>query len=154
MQRMPPKNTDKVAPLGLTLEGVPRGGVVRKMKLGICMWCITGVFVRWKATGERVDEKVKTHIAILKAKSAFKIRVRASGQGHCITLLKRLTKSIFIHKIPFNASLRFWEVKRRPIPIVSSGARGVAWCHAQQERCLGSVSRAWATSRTPSARVR
>ena len=52
----------------------PEGGFVRKMKLGICTRRITGVFEglhRWKATGERGDEKKKRIFAFRKGKNGF-----------------------------------------------------------------------------------
>jgi hypothetical protein len=48
------------------LDGAARGGFVRKMKLGICMGRITGIFgglCRRTHAGERADEEGKTHIA-------------------------------------------------------------------------------------------
>ena len=47
---------------------------MRKMKLGICTRRIMGVFEglhRWKATGERGDEKKKRIFAFRKGKAGF-----------------------------------------------------------------------------------
>ena len=66
---------------------------MRKMKLGICTRRITGVFEglhRWKATGERGDEKKKRIFAFRKGETGFQgphpeVRVRGSI-AHTATL--------------------------------------------------------------------
>ncbi|WMV95946.1 hypothetical protein [Thermus thermophilus] len=66
---------------------------MRKMKLGICTRRITGVFEglhRWKATGERGDEKKKRIFAFHKGETGFQgphpeVRVRGSI-AHTATL--------------------------------------------------------------------